>query len=276
MAGKSIMKQLKNFFKGMAAGIAMLIPGVSGGTMAIILGIYDELIHSVSTFFKDWKKNFIFLLIVGLGGLSGVLLFSRLMESAMNSFPYVMKFLFMGVIIGGLPVLYHKSSDSGRLDLKSLVFFVIGFAIVLVMSFEPEATTNMATSNGVLSYIFLFIAGIISAVALVLPGISGSYMLLILGLYNLTLNSINTMNIPFLIPLGLGIAVGTFGTAKLIEKCLNEYPKQTYMLIIGFVVGSLVEVFPGIPPMSQLFMSIIVFIAGGSGIFWLGKKGLTD
>ncbi len=276
MADKIIMKQIKNFFKGMAAGIAMLVPGVSGGTMAIILGIYDQLIHSVSTFFKDWKKNFVFLLIVGLGGLSGVLLFSRLMESAMNSFPFVMKFLFMGVIIGGLPVLYRKSSDSGRFDLKSLIFLVIGFAIVLVMSFEPEATANMSTSNGALSYIFLFIAGIISAVALVLPGISGSYMLLILGLYNLTLNSINTMNIPFLIPLGLGIAVGTFGTAKLIEKCLNNYPKQTYMLIIGFVVGSLVEVFPGMPPISQLFASIIVFIAGGVGIYWLGKKGLTD
>jgi putative membrane protein len=271
-----MMNKIKNFFKGMAAGIAMLVPGVSGGTMAIILGIYDQLIHSVSTFFKDWKKNFIFLFIVGLGGLTGVLLFSRLMESAMNSFPYVMKFLFMGVIIGGLPVLYRKSSDSGRLDLKSLLFLVIGFAIVLVMSFEPDATTSMATEKGVLSYIFLFIAGIISAVALVLPGISGSYMLLILGLYNLTLNSINTMNIPFLIPLALGIAVGTFGTAKLIEKCLNEYPKQTYMLIIGFVIGSLIEVFPGIPPISQLFASIIVFTAGGVGIYWLGKKGLTD
>lgn len=270
------MNYLKNFIKGIAAGVATLVPGVSGGTMAIILGIYDDLIHAVSTFFENWKKNFIFLLVVGSGGALGILLFSRLLENAMKAYPYVMQFLFMGIIIGGLPVLYRKSEASSKGNLKDFIFLVLGFAIVLLMSAEPTAITNMATTGGVLSVIFLFIAGIIIAIALVLPGISGSFMLLVLGLYGVTLNAINTFNIPFLIPLGLGVAVGTFGTAKIIERFLQKYPGKTYKLILGFVLGSLVQVFAGIPTSSQLIASIAAFIIGFLVIFWLGKKGLTD
>lgn len=270
------MKYLKNFLKGVAVGVATLVPGVSGGTMAIILGIYDDLIHAVGSFFDNWKKNFMFLLVVGLGGVLSILLFSRLLENAITNYPYIMQLLFMGIIIGGLPVLYRKSTASSKGNIKDYIFLVLGFAIVILMSAEPTAITNMATTHGILSVIFLFIAGIIIAIALVLPGISGSFMLLILGLYSVTLNAINTVNIPFLIPLGLGVAAGTFGTAKIIERFLQKHPGKTYMLIIGFVLGSLVQVFPGIPASSQLIASIAAFIIGFLVIFWLGKKGLTD
>ncbi|QGU95942.1 DUF368 domain-containing protein [Clostridium bovifaecis] len=104
------MKYLRNIFKGMAVGVATLVPGVSGGTMTIIFGIYDNLIHSISSFFDDWKKHFSMLFQIGIGGLAGILLFSRLLESALNSYSFVMRFLFMGVICGGLPVLYKKST----------------------------------------------------------------------------------------------------------------------------------------------------------------------
>lgn len=270
------MKYLKDFLKGIVTGVATLVPGVSGGTMAIILGIYDNLIHAVSTFFDNWKKNFIYLLVVGLGGVTGILLFSRLLESAVKNYPYVMQFLFMGIIIGGLPVLYRKSATSGKGDIKDVIFLILGFVIVLLMSAEPAAVVNMATARGILSVIFLFFAGIIIAIALVLPGISGSFMLLILGLYEITLNAVNTFNIPFLIPLGLGVAAGTFGTAKVIERFLQKYPDKTYKLIIGFVLGSLVQVFPGIPVSSQLIASALALIIGFLAIFWLGRKGLTD
>ncbi|HEX2947268.1 MAG TPA: DUF368 domain-containing protein [Clostridia bacterium] len=270
------MEIIKNFIKGIITGIATLVPGVSGGTMAIILGIYDRLIHSVSSIFEDFKKNFLFLFQVGLGGVLGILLFSRLMESAMNTIPYIMQFLFIGIIIGGLPVLYGKSVSSGKGSIVDYIFLIAGFATVLLMTSEPQAIVNLATARGVLSYVFLVFAGIIIAVALVLPGISASFMLLALGMYSLTLNAINTINIPFLIPLGAGLAIGTFGTARAIEKLLQKYPRKTYMLIIGFVLGSLVEVFPGIPQGWQLPASIAVLLLGFAVIFWLGKKGLTD
>lgn len=286
------MEYIKNFIKGIIVGVATLVPGVSGGTMAIILGIYDNIIHSISSFFHDWKKNIIFLMTVGAGAAAGFLLFSRLMESAVANYPYIMRFLFMGIIIGGLPVLYKKSvapggespdgnrsrsSKSGRaVKITDFLFLVLGFVIVLLMSSEPETAAEMASVKGVAGFLFLLAAGVIIAVALVLPGISGSFMLLVLGLYGVTLNAINTINIPFLIPLALGIAAGTIGTTKIIEKLLARYPGKTYKLIMGFVVGSLIQVYPGIPGGVQLAASIAAFAAGFLVIYLVGRKGLTD
>ncbi len=296
------MKYLKNVLKGIAVGISMMVPGVSGGTMAIVLGIYDKLVHSVATFFKNWRKNVPFLLQVGLGGVIGVLIFSRLMEGAMTSYPHIMRFIIMGIIIGGLPLLWRKASEeascglvggngvsggkglaqgkSARADGKGAVgdymFLLLGIAIVLLMSLEPERLINTATDGSLLSYIFLLIAGFVIAIGLVLPGISWSFMLLVMGMYETTLNAINTLNIPFLIPLGIGVALGTFGTARIIEKFLQKHPRRTYMLIIGFVVGSLWEVYPGIPTGWQLPVSLAVFLLGFAMMFIVGKRGLAD
>lgn len=270
------MKHVKNFFKGMVIGLATLVPGVSGGTMAIIMGVYDKLIHAISTYFQNWKNNTVLLLEIGAGGILGMALFSKLLENALNTYPAVMQFLFIGVILGGLPTLFKKSSSVGKRVASDFIYLVLGFVIVLLMSSEPAAVTEMATSQGLLSTLFLFFAGIIIAIALVLPGISGSFMLLALGLYSVTLGAINDFNIAFLIPLGLGVVVGTLGTTKLIETMLHKYPSKTYMLIIGFVLGSLISVFPGIPENGQLIASIITFTVGFLTILWLGKRGLTD
>jgi len=269
------MKSVINFLKGIVIGIATLVPGVSGGTMAVILGVYDDLIHSIGSFFEDWKKHTLFLAELGLGAFLALALFSRILEKAITASPYIMSFLFMGVIIGGLPVLYKKSLTTVTKERHYLdyVFLVIGFFTVLLMSSEPDAVVSMATAQGLTGILFLFAAGIIIAIALILPGISGSFMLLALGLYSLTLNAINEVNIPFLIPLGLGLLVGTLGTTKLIETLLSKFPSQTYMLIIGFVVGSLVGVFPGIPNNIIIgVISIVVFILGFSIMYWVGKK----
>lgn len=332
------LEYLKNVIKGIVIGIAMMVPGVSGGTMAIVLGIYDRLVHSVATIFRDFKNNLLFLVQVGIGGAAGVLIFSRLMEGAMTSYPYIMRYLIMGVIIGGLPLLFKKAAESrsgvrgekacaredgyyikegkaGRRESKAAVrestarpqksrdtvtagkadvlkngptaqrawsraadyiFLVLGAAIVLLMSLEPESLIDMATDGSLTSYIFLVISGFIIAVGVVLPGISWSFMLLVLGMYEITLNAINTFNIPFLIPLGIGIALGTFGTAKAIERFLQKYPRKTYMLIIGFVAGSLAEVYPGVPRGWQLPASAAAFIGGFAAIFILGKKGFAE
>jgi putative membrane protein len=267
------MKYLFNFFKGLVIGIATLVPGVSGGTMAVILGVYDDLIHAISSFFENWKKHIIILLEIGLGGLAGILLFSKLLESVIKRYPFVMSFFFIGVIFGGLPVLYKKSR-TGKRNKSDILYLVIGLVIVLLLSSEPAATSTMATSQGIISIIFLFIAGIVMAVALILPGISGSFMLYVLGLYSVTLNAINTRNIPFLVPLGLGIALGTLGTAKTIEKLLEKYPSKTYLLILGFVLGSLLPVFPGIPQGFSIVTSVLALLIGFMLIRWLSKKEL--
>lgn len=273
------MKHMINFFKGIVVGIATLVPGVSGGTMAVVLGIYDDLIHAVGSFFEDIKKHTILLFEIGLGGLIALLLFSGLLKSAIDKFPIIMGFLFIGIIFGGLPVLYNKARAEKR-NLVDLVFLVIGFVIVLAMSNESEATTTLATAQGISSMIFLFIGGIIIAIALILPGISASFMLLALNLYDVTLGAINNRNIPFLVPLGIGVIVGTLGTAKAIEKLLQKYPSKTYMLILGFVAGSLIPVFPkqileigtSAGDIITIVVSIVVLVLGFLFITWLSKK----
>jgi putative membrane protein len=266
------MQYIKNVFKGIFIGIATLVPGVSGGTMAIILGVYDDLIHSISSFFTNWKKSILFLAQIGIGAILGIGLLSNLLETAIIKFPHTMQFLFIGIILGGLPVLYKKTGTSTKRHISDYFLFILGFVIVLLLGSDPEVVTTMASNEGSGNFLFLFIAGIIIAVALVLPGISASFMLLALGLYEITLNSINTLNIAFLIPIALGILVGTLASTKLIEKFLVTYPRKAYMLIIGFVIGSLIAVYPGIPSGFHIITSTLAFVIGFIIIFLIGSK----
>lgn len=265
------MKWIINILKGLAITVSTMVPGVSGGTMAIILGIYDDLIHAISSFFEDWKKHSILILQLAIGGIIGLLLFSRLIESALGKFPVIMAFFFIGVICGGIPTIYNKSKN-GQRNVFDYCYLVVGFVIAILMSSEPESVTTMATSGGNASFIFLVFAGIIIAIALILPGISGSFMLLMLGLYEITLNAINTLNIKFLIPLAIGGIIGTIATTKTIEKLLNKYPSKTYLLILGFVIGSIKPIFPGMPVGMDILYSIIALVIGFIGIYCLGRK----
>lgn len=267
------MKFIKNFLKGIVIGIATLVPGVSGGTMAIILGIYDDLIHSIGHFFEDIKAHTMLLLEIGLGGLTALILFSKILESALASQPFVMRFLFIGVICGGIPVLYKKST-SGKKNKGDLLFLIIGFIIVLLMGADPAATTTLATSQGVLSIVFLLIAGVVVSIALILPGISASFMLLTLNLYDVTLNAVNNRNVPFLIPLGIGVVIGVLATTRGIENLLKRYPSKTYLLILGFVIGSIIPVFPGIPGGISIVTSLIAFIIGFIAIRYISEKDI--
>ncbi|QAA33293.1 DUF368 domain-containing protein [Clostridium manihotivorum] len=266
------MKYLSSILKGVFIGIATVVPGVSGGTMAIILGIYDDLIHAMGSFFTDWKKHSLFLLQVGLGGLIGIGLLSKLLETIIGRYPTMMQYLFIGIIIGGLPVLYNKANTKVKKSTADFIFLLLGFAIVFLLGSDPNTVSTMASGKETSNLLFLFISGIVIAIALILPGISASFMLLTLGLYETTLKAINTQNIAFLLPIGLGILVGTLASTKLIEKFLNKYPNKAYMLIIGFVLGSLIAVFPGIPVGWDIISSTIAFIIGLSGIHLFSSK----
>ncbi|HIZ56535.1 MAG TPA: DUF368 domain-containing protein [Firmicutes bacterium] len=261
---KKLWPQLQLFLKGIAIGIATLVPGVSGGTMAILLGVYDRMIHAVSSLWKNLKANLCFLGILGCGGLVGILLFSRLLEWAMASFHFPMIYLFLGIICGGIPVLYRKTRTPGR-KLSDLLYLAVGAVLVVLMTMQPTTLFQLATGNGWLNAVFLVFAGVIVAVALILPGISTSFMLLMLGLYDLTLDAVNTLNLFYLVPLLGGVLLGVLGTARILENLLNKYPEKTYMLILGFVLGSLPEVFPGIPQdIATIIFSLLAFALGFS------------
>lgn len=240
------MNTAVKIIKGIIIGIATLVPGVSGGTMAIILGLYDDIIHSISSFFSDIRKNTLFLLTVGIGGIIGLFGFSWIMKFLLSNFRFPMIYFFIGVIIGGIPVLYKKTETPDR-RMADWIYFAIGFIIIIVMKVYDGTIVNLANSTGVLQFVFLFFAGIIIAIALILPGISTSFMLLAIGLYDIFIDAVSNVKLNYLVPIGLGTVFGVLTTTRVLENSMNKKPRPTYLLILGFVVGSILQVFPGLP-----------------------------
>lgn len=245
------MEFLKNFFKGIAISISQIVPGVSGGTIAMILGIYDKLLHAINNILKDFKNQYKILLQVGIGALVGIFLFSNIVKSLFDNYPIQIGYLFIGVILGGAPLMFRKATVKG-FNKKSIIYLIIGIAIVLMMGEPNNDASSIITSLNLFSFIWLLIGGVVVAIALILPGISGSFMLYVLGLYNTVITAIVEFNIPILIPIALGGILGTILTAKIIENLLIKYPEQTYILIFGFILGSVFSVFPGIDGIRSL------------------------
>jgi putative membrane protein len=250
--------------KGLVVGASMLVPGVSGGTTAIILGIYDKLIHAVSSFFRDIGKNLVFLALFCVGAGVGILLFSRVMLWAVETWELPMMFFFLGAIIGSIPMLYRQAK-ADRFSVWYVVFALVGVAIVLSLGYLPKPDVGFSGA-GMHRVVMLVISGMIIAVALVLPGISTSHMLLVLGMYQTTLDAIKTLNFAWLVPLAIGGLAGIILTTSLIEKALTKYPRISYFFIIGFVLGSIIDVFPGFPSGIGIPVCVATFAAGYAAI----------
>ncbi len=257
--------------KGMVIGIATLVPGVSGGTMSIILGVYTDMLEGVSRFFSNWRRHALVLGELALGGLAGILLLSRLLAWLLEEYTLPMQYLFLGIIAGGLPLLVRQCVGGHILRLGELAFAGVGLALVLLMSGEPAALFANAEHTTPFVLPALFFGGLIIALAFVLPGISASFMLLTLGLYGLTVQAINTLNLTFLLPLGLGVVVGTVVAARLVKGCLERFPRQTFLLILGFVAGSLFTLAPGLPVADELWLSLACCVGGFAATYTLGR-----
>ena len=256
------MNFAKNFLKGVAISISQLVPGVSGGTIAIILGIYDRLLHAVNNIFNDFKNQYKLLLQVGIGAIVGIFLFSNIVKTLFDTFPIPIGYLFIGVILGGAPLMFKKATVKG-FNKKNILFLVLGIIIVLMMGTPDNDASSIITTLSLLNFIWLFIGGVVVAVALILPGISGSFMLFVLGLYNTVITAVSQFNIPILIPIALGGIFGALLSARIIESLLIKYPEQTYILIFGFILGSVFSVFPGFDGLNSVigvFLGILGFI----------------
>ena len=247
--------------KGAIIGGTMLVPGVSGGSMAMILGIYNRLIGAVSSFFKDKKRNLIFLILFVIGAGVGMLLFAKPLLVLIENYTKPMMYFFMGAVAGGIPMMYRHAQIKEP-SFKLAIYVLIGMAIVLLFAFLPEdifAGTDAADKTNIIIQV---IAGIIAAIALVLPGISVSYMLLIMGLYDKTMSAIAELDIIFLLPMAVGLILGIVLITKLLENAMERYPQPTYLIILGFIIGSITQVFPGLPQSYEWIICAVLAIAG--------------
>lgn len=264
------MEFLKNFLKGIAISISQIVPGVSGGTIAMILGIYDKLLHAINNILSDFKNQYKILLQVFLGAIIGIFLFSNLVKILFEKYPIQIGYLFIGVILGGAPLMFKKATVKG-FNKKNIVYLLIGIIIVLMMGSPNNDASSIITKLTLLRFIWLFIGGVVVAIALILPGISGSFMLYILGLYNTVLTAVSEFNILILIPIALGGIIGTLLTARIIEGLLIKYPQQTYILIFGFILGSVFSIFPGFSFVQSL-IGIILGIIGFGFTYYISRN----
>ncbi|HIU63608.1 MAG TPA: DUF368 domain-containing protein [Candidatus Avacidaminococcus intestinavium] len=256
--------------KGMLIGVTMLVPGVSGGSMAIILGIYNKLVAAVSSFFKHKKESVIFLTLFMLGSGSGMILFAKPLLQLIEKFPMPMLYFFMGTVAGSVQLILRQA-EVRYLSWKVAFYILLGIAIVQLLAMLPLDFFRADPSGGSTSILLLLTAGFISAIALVLPGISVSYMLLMLGIYDTTMRSISELNFPFLVPLGIGVILGVLLTTKILETLMLKHPRPTYLMIFGFVLGSLGELYPGLPAGIEIIICLFTLLTGFFAIRFLHR-----
>lgn len=274
---KAWLSHLVVVLKGLWIGGTMTVPGVSGGSMAILLGIYDKLIFAISKFTKNIKGNILFLVEFVCGAGIGLVLFSRFIMMLLERFEMPTSYFFLGAVAGGIPLIIkeakitkndfisRKTGKGGAYTVgKALLYLVyigIGILVVYLMSLLPEGLFS-SHEGGIGNFLIKIVGGMIVALALVLPGISVSQMLLMLGLYEEVFGSIQNFDILPLIPLGIGLVAGIILSTLAIGKAIEKYAQATYVIIFGFVLGSLPELFPGWPSGGEIFACILTFLAG--------------
>ncbi|AFH69130.1 TPA: DUF368 domain-containing protein [Staphylococcus aureus] len=277
------MQQFKwiNILKGFAMGTSDLVPGVSGGTIALLLGIYNQFIASISGIFsRRFWPSFTFLIPIIIGMLLAMGSLSNLFNYLLSQHHIPTMFFFGGLIIGIVPYLLKISNYKTSFTTKHYMMVIAGIAILIVITLmnngDKHAGETLTLSTGLI--IKYFIAGMCASSAMLLPGISGSFMLLVFGVYGTVMLAIsefvklNFAGLPILLAVGFGVLAGFIISSKIIQYFLTHHKLMTFALIIGFVVGSLFAVFPGLPTnIVMWFVSLVVFIIGFIVSLTLGR-----
>lgn len=264
--------RIQTTVKGFIVGGTMLVPGVSGGSMAMILGIYDRLIAAVSSAASGKKDSLLFLLLFSAGGGLGILLFSKPLLHLIETYPVPTLYFFLGAVGGSIPMTL-KQAEVKKFSWKVLLYIFLGIAAVSLFSLLPSDLFQPGPASGAGYLFLLLLTGFVAAIALVLPGISVSYLLLLMGLYDKTLLAVSQFHLSFLLPLAAGVLLGVISTTKTLEKAMKSYPHATYLVILGFVLGSMAELFPGLPTHpADLLWALGMSAAGFTSIHFLARR----
>ena len=281
---------LKLILQGIAVGVANIIPGVSGGTMMVAMGLYDKLIHSITHLKSEFKKSLQLLVPIFAGVGLAIILLSRLFEYLLSNHPIPTNFAFCGLIAGSLPFIFKKV-EGKKITVGKVIPFLVFFALVIGMAVMGEGSgTTADVSFTLINVIKLFGVGVIAAATMVVPGVSGSMMLMILGYYDVVLATINDFidavfafdmaeilrTVGVLAPFGIGVVVGIFLIAKLIEFIFARAETHAYFAIIGLIMASPIAILIktdwtgfSIP---TLAISCVIFIAGWFAASKLGGE----
>ena len=259
---------IKHFINGIFLGTTLLAPGLSVATIAMVLGIYEKLIASISDFFsRKWKEALQTLLPLIVGATIALFISSIIFTWASVAYPYQLNFLFLGLIAGSVPILIKNSNAKKVFKAKHLFFLVLMALLVALLSlfehpYEPATSIQALDTALVLR---LFFAGFIGAVAMLLPGLSAALLLLILGAHTLLSYAISTINLTVLGITLVGSLIGLAIGSRIIKYVLEKHTIMTHAVSIGMVIGSTVVVFPGVPEGIVGALTCIAML--GLGIF---------
>lgn len=281
---------IKNFFinaaKGAAIGVSMIIPGVSGGTVAVLLNIYEKIIDSISNLRKQFKESFLFLLPIILGAVLAIGAMYFPLKFALDKAPLPTVLLFAGLMAGSLPKIFKEAANEGFNKKTDIACTVLPLLLVIGICFIPGlGDVDLSPDMPVWGYFLLLLVGALASCALVVPGISGSMLLLIFGYYNSIFATISALktdslhSVLVLLTFAVGLLIGFFSIAKLMKFLLSKYPRGTRWAIIGFVIGSLPALFitfngnfPNAPLNAvQISVGVILCVLGAAATFMLTR-----
>lgn len=271
--GRLLLMEWKNLYRGFIMGGTDVIPGVSGGTIAVLLGIYDQLIAAINGIFsKDWKRHLSFLIPLGIGIVGATFTFARVMEWLLINQPVPTFYFFLGLIIGVLPLLLNVADAKSTFKVHHIIILLVGAVLIGSMVFLNDEEGAIITTKTLSTYILLFFSGALGSAAMILPGISGSFILLLIGVYPTVISAVSNFEFDVILVTGAGILIGIILMSKVINYLFNHYRTGTFAAIIGMVIGSIFVVFPGWPVSNALvFISLVTFAAGLAGAYILGK-----
>ena len=286
------MQLLNQILRGIVIGVANIIPGVSGGTMMVSMGIYDTLIHCITHLFSEFKKSIKTLLPYAVGMVVGIVALASLLDYLFANYPLPTSTTFIGLILGGLGILFKKV-DRKKINWVCIAVFVVFFAGIVWMSLTGEVTNPESLTIDLGQILILLVMGCVASATMIIPGVSGSMVLMLLGYYTPILNAVSTLKdavfafdfaamvnpVLTLAPFGIGVVLGIFGVAKLIEWLLARFPTPTYCGVLGLVLSSPIAILlrtdmSGVGA-GMILISLVTFALGFAAA-WLLAKGSKE
>lgn len=271
------MKQkLILILKGLIIGAGKIIPGVSGGMLAIILNVYDKGIDAISNFFKDVKNNFTFLFTLAIGIIISILSISKIIKYTLTFYYLPTMLLFIGLILGGVPHIIAEAKKEK--SLKNVFVLLLGFLLILGVSIFSNKGDNLSITE--VKFVPMIFIGVVDAITMIIPGISGTAILMMLGYYDVVITSFSTVtdfsllgtNLRIIIPFGIGLVLGTIILSKAINYLLNRYKISSYYAIIGFTFASILlllgETLSSNYNVGELLISFLFLVIG----YFVGNK----
>ena len=245
---KKVLEYVKYFVCGIVFGTANVIPGVSGGTMLVVFGVFDRLTEAISGIKKIFK-NFAFLVTFALGAGAGILLSAKVVGSMFATYAIQTNMFFIGLILGGVPLILKLGTSEKKVKPMCIVPFIVAMAAVIALTVLEKLDIFTVTAENITGFdavfsLKMFVCAAIAAVTMIIPGISGSFMMMLLGVYETIIVALNEWNFYTIIPFALGAVVGIIFGAKLISVLIRKNKLMVYSAIMGMVIGSVYAILP--------------------------------